>query len=126
MQENITQFGGDLQNVTVTGHSAGAYCTNALLVAPTADGLYQRLAAFSGGASRIVPTWWAEELAIAFLTELGIADDPEKLLTLDPKLLTQKFIKVSSRGFGQKHSIDNTTITSSMTTLWVLGQKIMH
>lgn len=49
---------------------------------PAADGLYQRLAAFSGGASRIVPAWWAEELAIKFLTELGIADDPEQLLTL--------------------------------------------
>ncbi|WP_263296307.1 carboxylesterase family protein [Pseudomonas sp. A-R-19] len=109
VQENIAQFGGDPQNVTVTGHSAGAYCTTALLAAPTADGLYQRLAAFSGGASRIVPAWWAEELAITFLTELGIADDPERLLTLDPKLLIQTFIKVSPREFGQRHSIDNTT-----------------
>lgn len=109
VHENIARFGGDPRNVTVTGHSAGAYSTIGLLAAPAADGLYKRLAAFSGGASRIVPAWWAEELAIAFLTELGIADDPEKLLTLDAKFLAETFIKVSPRDFGQRQSIDCTT-----------------
>jgi para-nitrobenzyl esterase len=110
VRENIGRFGGDPQNVTVTGHSAGAYSTIALLAAPAADGLYRRLAAFSGGASRIVPAWWAEELAITFLTELGIADDPEQLLTLDAKLLAETLIKVSPRDIGDRHGVDNTTI----------------
>jgi para-nitrobenzyl esterase len=110
VQENIARFGGDPQNVTVTGHSAGAYSTIGLLAAPAADGLYRRLAAFSGGASRIVPAWWAEELAIKFLTELGIADDPERLLSLDAKLLAETLIKVSPRDIGDRHGIDNTTI----------------
>ncbi|MBT2333531.1 carboxylesterase/lipase family protein [Variovorax paradoxus] len=110
VQENIARFGGDPRNVTVTGHSAGAYSTIGLLAAPAADGLYRRLAAFSGGASRIVPAWWAEELAITFLTELGIADDPEQLLTLDAKLLAETLIKVSPRDIGDRHGIDNTTI----------------
>jgi len=110
VQGHIARFGGDPRNVTVTGHSAGAYATIGLLAAPTADGLYQRLAAFSGGASRIVPAWWAEELAITFLTELGIADDPEQLLALDAKLLAETLIKVSPRDIGDRHGIDNTTI----------------
>ena len=110
VQENIARFGGDPRNVTVTGHSAGAYSATALLAAPAADGLYHRLAAFSGGASRIVPAWWAEELAITFLNELGIAHDPEQLLTLDAKLLAETLTKVSPREFGQRHSIDCTTI----------------
>ena len=109
VQVNIARFGGDPRNVTVTGHSAGAYSATALIAAPAADGLYHRIAAFSGGASRIVPAWWAEELAIAFLTKLGIADDPERLLTLDAKLLAETFIKVSPREFGQRQSIDCTT-----------------
>lgn len=110
VRENIARFGGDPRNVTVTGHSAGAYSTIGLLAAPAADGLYHRLAAFSGGASRIIPAWWSEELAITFLTELGIADDPEQLLTLDAKLLAETLIKVSPRDIGDRHGVDNTTI----------------
>lgn len=109
VRENIARFGGDPNNVTVTGHSAGAYSATALLAAPAADGLYHHIAAFSGGASRIVPAWWAEELALAFLTELGIQDDPEQILTLDAQQLADTFIKVSPREFGQRQSIDNTT-----------------
>lgn len=109
VRQNIARFGGDPHNVTVTGHSAGAYLATALVAAPAADGLYRRVAAFSGGASRIVPAWWAEELAISFLAELGIADDPEQLLTLDAKRLAETFIKVSPREFGQRQSIDCTT-----------------
>ncbi len=110
VRDNIARFGGDPGNVTVTGHSAGAYSTIGLLAAPAADGLYQRLAAFSGGASRIVPAWWAEELAITFLTELGVSDDPGQLLQLDAKLLAETLIKVSPRDIGDRHGIDNTTI----------------
>lgn len=110
VQQNITRFGGNPERVTVTGHSAGAYCTAALLAAPAADGLYHRLAAFSGGASRIVPAWWAEELASKFLTELGLADDPTQLLTLDAQLLAETLIKVSPRDIGDRHGVDNTTI----------------
>ena len=109
VRQNIAHFGGDPDNVTVTGHSAGAYLATALVAAPAADGLYRRVAAFSGGASRIVPAWWAEELAISFLAELGIADDPEQLLTLDAKRLAETFIRVSPREFGQRQSIDCTT-----------------
>lgn len=110
VQENIARFGGDPQQVTVVGHSAGAYSTMGLIATPAADGLYRRLAAFSGGASRIVPAWWAEELAIKVLAELGIADEPQQLLTTDATLLAETLIKVSPRDIGDRHGIDNTTI----------------
>lgn len=110
VRENIAHFGGDPNNVTVTGHSAGAFATIGLLAAPSAAGLYHHLAAFSGGASRIVPAWWAEELAVTFLAELGIPNQPEKLLNLDAKLLADTLIKVTPRDLGEKHGIDNTTI----------------
>ncbi|MBE7145318.1 carboxylesterase family protein [Bacillus paranthracis] len=110
VKQNIVCFGGDPENVTVTGHSAGAFISAALLAAPSADGLYHRLAVFSGGASRIVPAWWAEELAHKVLTELGFQNDPEQLLTVDAQLLAETLIKVSLRDIGDKNGVDNNTI----------------
>lgn len=54
-----------------------------LLGASSADGLYRRLAGFSGAPSRLVPAWWAEELAERFVTELGVAGNPDKLIDLE-------------------------------------------
>lgn len=76
VQANIARFGGDPDNVTVTGHSAGAFATLGVLAAPSANGLYHHLAAFSGVASRLVPAWGAEERALAVLTELGSRTTP--------------------------------------------------
>ncbi|MCV7067819.1 carboxylesterase/lipase family protein [Mycolicibacterium farcinogenes] len=110
VRENIARFGGDPNNVTVTGHSAGAFASLGLLAAPSADGLYHHLAGFSGGASRIIPAWWAEELAVTILAELGIQDQPEELLNLDANLLAETLIKLTPRDLGEKHGADNTTI----------------
>jgi para-nitrobenzyl esterase len=42
VRDNIAGFGGDPDNVTVMGGSAGAISVNALMVAPAADGLFDR------------------------------------------------------------------------------------
>ncbi|MFF1553241.1 carboxylesterase family protein [Rhodococcus erythropolis] len=110
IRENIARFGGDPNNVTVTGHSAGAFNTLALLAAPSADGLYHHLAAFSGMPSRQVPAWGAEERALKVLTALGIQDDPEQLLTVDANLLAETMSKTQSVDPGTAHGVDNDVI----------------
>ncbi|WP_312508804.1 carboxylesterase family protein [Chryseobacterium culicis] len=109
IQKNISRFGGDPDNVTVTGHSAGGFSTAALLAAPAAEGVFRRLAPFSGGASRIIPAWWAEELAYRFLNVLGIQDEPEQLYKIDAKVLAETLIGITPRDIGDRNGIDNTT-----------------
>ncbi len=42
IQENIGAFGGDADNVTIFGESAGAVTTGALIVSPAAQGLFSK------------------------------------------------------------------------------------
>jgi para-nitrobenzyl esterase len=107
IKQHIAHFGGDPDNVTVFGHSAGAYSTFGLLGASSADGLYRRLAGFSGGPARIVPAWWAEELAHRFVTELGVADNPDKLIDLDAASLVAALRKVCPTDLGVRGGVDN-------------------
>lgn len=47
VKQNITHFGGDPDNVTIFGESAGGGSVLALLAAPSADGLFHKAIAFS-------------------------------------------------------------------------------
>lgn len=48
IKNNIEGFGGDPNNVTIFGESAGAWSTTALLISPPARGLFKRVIAESG------------------------------------------------------------------------------
>ena len=48
VREHIHAFGGDADNVTMFGHSAGGTCAGALLCAPEAKGLFRRAIIMSG------------------------------------------------------------------------------
>lgn len=49
VQENITAFGGDPDNVTIFGFSAGGVAVHSLLTIPAAKGLFHKAISHSGG-----------------------------------------------------------------------------
>lgn len=53
VQDNIARFGGDKDNVTIWGHSAGAVNVFALMASPQAAGLFHKAVPMSGGATSV-------------------------------------------------------------------------
>jgi para-nitrobenzyl esterase len=50
VKKNISSFGGDPDNVTIFGESAGSFAVSTLMAAPSAQGLFQKAIGESGGA----------------------------------------------------------------------------
>jgi len=55
IKANIESFGGDPNNITLFGESAGAWSISLLVVSPLAKGLFHRAIAQSGGATGPTP-----------------------------------------------------------------------
>ena len=73
VRENIAAFGGDPDNVTLCGESAGAMSIGMLLAAPRADGLFRRAILQSGAADLVVPRDTARRIGERFAEKLGVA-----------------------------------------------------
>ena len=77
VKKNISAFGGDPNNVTIAGESAGAIMVGALLGSPQAKGLYHRAIAESGGwmgltMGRMTPGQTAQANGAKTMEALGV------------------------------------------------------
>ena len=78
VQENITVFGGDAENVTVGGESAGAYNVCSLLGSPLASGLFHKAIAMSPAGTVTADTKeQARGSAETILIKLILADEDD-------------------------------------------------
>ncbi len=75
VRDNITAFGGDPDNVTLFGESAGAGITTALMTSPAAEGLFHRAIAQSSPASSMYGMDRAQSVARKVLAALGTTPD---------------------------------------------------
>ncbi|MCZ6463067.1 MAG: carboxylesterase/lipase family protein [Proteobacteria bacterium] len=83
VRDHIERFGGDPENVTVFGESAGAMSVGTLLGTPRARGLFRRAILQSGAAHNVSSAEEGSAIAEHFLQELGIAQlDMEALRAL--------------------------------------------
>ena len=88
VRDHIAAFGGDPDNVTMFGESAGAMSIGTLLSVPRADGLFRRAITQSGAADRVIPaeiglrmsSFLAERLGVEATRDAMAAVPPDRLL----------------------------------------------
>jgi len=94
IKENIEGFGGDPDNVTVYGESAGAGSASILTVIPEARGLFKRVIAQSGSVALTYSKKECEKLTKLLLEEAS-ADNMDDLITLTEDTLKEINIKLN-------------------------------
>lgn len=88
LNDNIEAFGGDRNNITLFGESAGAMSVACLLASPLASGLFHKAIVQSGSADHVLKQQEANKTAQTVLQALGInSGETDRLWEVDSKAL---------------------------------------
>jgi para-nitrobenzyl esterase len=99
VRANIGAFGGDADNVTVFGESAGSMAAATLLAMPAARGLFRRAILESGAANRVGNQESGARVAAKLLAELGIGEtDAAKIREVPADAILKAQLAVSAAG----------------------------
>jgi para-nitrobenzyl esterase len=128
VRDNIVEFGGDPDNITIFGESAGGMSVGALLAMPSARGLFHKAIPQSGSCDTISSVARANRTAERVLSKLGVsADDTDAIRALPvAQLLTGVFGadgKTPDRELGMAYQpvVDGTVIPRELIEMVAQG-----
>lgn len=95
VRSSIASFGGDPDNVTMFGESAGAMSVTSLLSMPRAQGLFRRVIAQSGAGHHVISAATAGKIAAMLATKLGVPPTRDALAAVPAEALIEAQSAVS-------------------------------
>ncbi|PHP17893.1 carboxylesterase [Sphingobium sp. IP1] len=124
VRQNIARFGGDPDNVTIIGCSAGGSSINALMATPMARGLFARASAHSAGglfnANRPLPQ--AQEQGLTFAQRTGVTDNGAPSLAALRRLSVAQVLAGDSGAPDFGATVDGSWLPAPLSTLFARGQ----
>ena len=122
VKENAARFGGDPDNVTLFGESAGATMTANLVTSPLAEGLFEKAIFQSTGSLPTpgTPLAQAEARGEASAKALGLPDATARQLRALP---AERFLSDRTAAFGLRTIIDGAVKPASVMETFEAGQE---
>jgi para-nitrobenzyl esterase len=116
VKANIAAFGGDPDNITIFGESAGGGAVDDLMIAPSARGLFQKAIVESGGPVNLRSLDQAETDAKALAADWGVTSDDPAALRAVPAAT------VLAKGPGSSPMVDGRVLPLNVLQAFTQGQ----